>query len=150
MKKYVLLTGVALALMMPAVVWGQNAGNTSPTGHPSFNGGAPHNEFGGPQGGGPEGRQEDEAKHFEEHKAAFLKHINEHLAEVLQRKKCVEAATNHQGLRTCFPQMRGEGPQHGEYGHGGPGQGEGGRGGNEGGGFGGPPPQNGQQGGQRP
>ncbi|GEM_PF-1535062 len=109
MKKYVLLTAVALILAAPGIALSQNA--------PSGNGGGFRGGPGGPDGPGAQGMQEENGhqgngERFQEHKAEMLKRLNEHLAEVQKRISCVQAAANHEALRACMPE-RGEGPQGG-------------------------------------
>jgi len=122
MKKRVLLTALALIFVGPALAMAQNTGGSPPTGGMPPSGENSPNHWGQNSQGGPGGGHED-GKRFEEHKAEILRHINEHLAEVEQRKHCVEAANNHEALRACAPQHgEGHGGSDGEHGEGGHGE----------------------------
>jgi Spy/CpxP family protein refolding chaperone len=107
MKKYAILTALALVLAVPTVAWSQSVPAPS---SPPANGNWNHNGPGGQEGGQQE-RKEERKEKFEDRKAEILKRMNQHLEEIAKRKSCVEAATDHEALRACMPQggVRGEG-----------------------------------------
>lgn len=42
---------------------------------------------------------------FEEHKAKALQRISTHIAKAQERQACVQAASNPESLKACFPNM---------------------------------------------
>ena len=113
MKKYAILTALLLVLGVPSLALSQGTAGGQP---PSSSGNPSGSRGWGNRNGS--GGQEEEVKRFQEHKAEALSHINQHLEEIVQRKRCVEAANDHQALRTCMPQ--GGGGNQNEGGRGGP------------------------------
>lgn len=99
MKKYILLTAMAFTLTAPVAAYSQTA--PAPNGTP-------------PQSQG--GQHSGDSQHFQERKAEILQRMNEHLAEVQKRIGCIQAANDHEALRSCMPE-RGE--RHGDWHHGG-------------------------------
>lgn len=93
MKKYMMLTALALIICGPTVAFAQGVpqGNSAPPEGPSA-------------GGGRAGSGEE----FQEHKTKILARMNEHLAEIQKRIACVQSASNHEVLRACLPE-KGEG-----------------------------------------
>jgi len=106
MKNFTLITSVALTLVLPTLAWSQNLPPNSGGNYGSgYNGMA--QPLGNSGGYGSMGQKSGSEEHFQEHKAEILRHMSEHLSEIQQRMKCVQAATNHEALRTCLPE-RGE------------------------------------------
>jgi len=98
MKKYLLVTVMALVLALPGAAWCQGPGDND--------GGGPQNEggpSGGPQGPGGPGGGRDNPQQFQQRKAEVLKRIGEHQAELQKVQSCVEAANDGQALRACMP-----------------------------------------------
>ena len=120
MKRYVVLAALILMFAAPGMAFSQTANPAENNGGPpasGMGGGMGMNRNGGPIGGGPAVMHKRDGKEFQKHKAEILKHISVHLAEIEQRKHCIEAASDGQALRACVPH-RGKGggeKDEGEY-----------------------------------
>lgn len=49
---------------------------------------------------------------FEAKKAEILGHMKERMAEMQKKQACVEAAKDHEALKTCFPKWKEERGEH--------------------------------------
>ena len=79
MKKYVLLSAMMLAVMVPGLAWSQTAA-------------APAASASAAKGGD-----------FNEHKQKVISHINDHIAQWQKRLACAQDATTPDALKACKP-----------------------------------------------